>query len=102
MPNFILAYHDPKMPSSQEEGAKHMEKWKNWVKDLGDALITAEAPLGKSQTVSATGISEEGRAGMMMGYSVLKAESMDAALKIAQSCPFVEMGTIEVAEIRQM
>ncbi len=38
----------------------------------------------------------------MMGFSVVKADSMDAALEMAKGCPFLEMGTVEVAEMMEM
>jgi hypothetical protein len=37
-----------------------------------------------------------------MGFSIVRAPSMDAALKIAQGCPHLAIGTIEVAEMKQM
>jgi hypothetical protein len=37
-----------------------------------------------------------------MGFSVVKADSMDVALEIAKGCPHLEIGTIEVAEMREM
>lgn len=36
------------------------------------------------------------------GLSILEAADMDAAIEIAKSCPFAEMGTIEVSQIMQM
>jgi len=39
----------------------------------------------------------------LSGFSVVKADSMEAALEIAKSCPFLETeGTIEVAEMMEM
>jgi hypothetical protein len=32
----------------------------------------------------------------------VKAESIDAAVEIAKGCPHLEIGTIEVAEVKQM
>jgi hypothetical protein len=32
----------------------------------------------------------------------VEADSMDAALEMAKACPFLEFGTIEVAEVKQM
>jgi hypothetical protein len=103
MTNYMFAYHGGDQPESPEEGAKHMTNWKKWVADLGDAMVTPEVPLGMSKTVSASGVADDGGANPILGYTVIAAESMDAALKIAQACPFLAMnGTIEVAEVRQM
>ena len=37
-----------------------------------------------------------------MGFSVVNADNIDAALTIARSCPHLRIGTIEVAEMMQM
>ena len=103
MPNYILAYHGGKKPESPEEGAKHMAKWKTWVDDLGSDAINPGTPLGKSKTVSSTGVTEGGGANPISGYSVVKADNMDAALENARLCPFVDFGgTLEVAEMMEM
>jgi len=102
MSDFMFAYHGGKAPSSPEEGAKHMEKWKTWVADLGDAMVNPGTPLGMSKTVSAQGVTDDGGSNPLMGYSIVSADNMDAALEIAKTCPFIEMGTIEVAEVRKM
>jgi len=38
----------------------------------------------------------------LTGYSIVKADNFDAALEIAKGCPFLEMGTLEVAEVMEM
>jgi hypothetical protein len=32
----------------------------------------------------------------------VKADNMDAAIEMARACPFLELGTLEVAELTQM
>lgn len=45
---------------------------------------------------------KEGGLGMS-GFTILKADSMEAALSIAQACPFLEIGgSLEVSELMQM
>ena len=102
MPNFIFAYHGGKKPESPEAGAAQMERWKSWIEDLGDAMVNPGTPLGMSKTVSADGVTDDGGSNPLSGYSIVKANSMDDALEMAKSCPFVEMGTIEVAEQFEM
>ena len=102
MSNYILAYHGGKKPESPEEGAKQMAKWKAWVGGLGDAMVDPGTPLGKSKTVSSGGVSDDGGSNPLIGYSIVKADSMDAALEMAKGCPFLDMGTIEVAEVKEM
>ena len=102
MSEYIFAYHGGKKPESPEEGAKHMAKWKAWVGGLGDAVVNPGSPLGKSKTVSSGGVSDDGGSNPLLGFSIVKADSMDAALEMAKECPHLELGTIEVAEVKEM
>ena len=103
MSNYIIAYHGGKKPETPEEGAKHMAKWKAWVGGLGDAVVNPGTPLGKSKMVSSGGVSDDGGPNALTGYSIVKADSMDAALEMAKKCPFLDFGgTLEVAEVMEM
>jgi hypothetical protein len=102
MPEYILAYHGGKKPESPEEGAKHMAKWKAWLGGLGDAVVNPGTPLGKSKIVSSDGVSDGGGSNALTGFSIVKADNMDAALEMAKGCPFLEIGTLEVAEVKKM
>ena len=102
MPNFIIAYHGGEKPESPEEGAKQMEKWKAWVGSLGDAIVNPGTPLGMSKIVTSSSVSDADESNSLTGYSIVKADNMDAALDMAKSCPFLEIGTLEVAEVMEM
>ena len=103
MPDYIIAYHGGKKPESPEAGAKHMAKWKAWLDGLGDAVVNPGTPLGKSKTVSSSGVSDDGGPNPLSGFSMVKADSMDTALEMAKACPFLDTGgTLEVAEVMQM
>ena len=102
MPNFVFAYHGGKKPESPEEGAELKAKWSAWLEGLGDAVVNPGTPLGMSKTVSSGGVSDDGGSNPLSGFSIVNAGSMDAALEMAKACPFLEMGTIEVAEAMEM
>ena len=102
MPNYVIAYLGGKEPESPEAGAKHMEKWKAWLADLGDAVVNPGTPLGNSKIVSADGVSDVDPSTRLMGFSIVTAESMDSALGMAQACPFLDMGTLQVGEVMEM
>ena len=102
MPNYIIAYHGGKKPESPEEGAENKTKWQAWVAGLGDAVVNSGTPLGKSKTVSSDGVSDDGGPNSLTGFSIVNADSMDAALEMAKACPFLDFGTIEVAEVMEM
>lgn len=103
MPNYIIAYRGGKKPESPEEGETHMNRWKAWVADLGNAAVNPGTPLGKSHIVSTDGVSDDGDSNAMSGFSVVKADSIEAALDMARACPFLDTGgTLEVAEMMEM
>ena len=102
MSNYIIAYHGGKKPDTPSEGAKQMARWQAWLGDLGDAVVNPGTPLGKSRIVSSDGVSDDGGPNPLTGFSIVKADSMDAALEMAKECPFLEIGTIEVAEVMKM
>ncbi|MCH7977048.1 MAG: hypothetical protein IIC18_10930 [Bacteroidetes bacterium] len=102
MPDYIIAYHGGEKPESPEEGARRMAKWQAWLADLGDAVVNPGTPLGKSKTISSDAVSETDGSSRLTGFSIEKAESMDAALEMARACPFLDMGTLEVAEVMEM
>ncbi len=99
---FLFAYHGGKKPESPGEGAKHMAKFEAWVGGLGDAVVNPGHPLGKSKTVSSSGVSDDGGPNTLVGFSIVKADSMDAALEMAQGYPHLEIGTVEVVEMMGM
>ena len=102
MANYIYAYHGGKMPESPEEGAKVMARWQQWLTGLGDAVVNPGAPVGLSKTLSADGVEDNGGSNPLGGFSIVKAEDMDAAIALAEGCPHIGNGTIEIAEIIEM
>ncbi len=103
MSNHVFAYHGGKRPESREEVAKHMAKWKAWVGGLGDAVVNPGTYLGMSKTVSSGGVSDDGGSNPLLGFTIVKADSMDAALEMAKACPHLGLGgTLEVAEVMEM
>ena len=102
MPNYVFADYGGKMPESPEEGAKHMAKFGAWVGGLDNAVVNPGTPLGMSKAVSSEGVSGYGGSNPLTGFSIVKADSMDAALEMAKGCPHLEIGTIEVAEVMEM
>lgn len=99
MPNYVFAYHGSKRPDNP---AQYMARWKAWVTGLGDALVNPGVAVGKSKTVSANGVSDGGGPNPLAGFSVVRAENIDAAITLARGCPHLDIGTIEVAEDMQM
>ena len=101
MPNYVIAYLGGKQMPNPQDRAAHMAKWKAWVDGLGSAMVNPGTPLGQGKLVSSDGVSECGP-NRLTGFSIVLADNMDAALEIAQRCPFLDIGTIEVAEEMEM
>ena len=104
MARFMFAYHGGGRPETPEEGEKMMAAWNKWIEDLGSTMVEPGNPVGQSYTVSAEGTVDNGGANPIMGYSVVETESIEAALKIAESSPHLMMkgASIEVAQMFEM
>lgn len=103
MTNYIVTYHGGKRPESPEEEAEHMAKWEAWADSLGTSLANRGTPIGKSKTVSSSGVTDGGGVNPLMGYSILKAATIDAAVKMVEDSPHINFGgTMVVAEMMEM
>ena len=103
MPQFVITYIGGNQPSSEEEGMAQMAKYRDWLAALGDSAVSPANPFANTHTVNADGTVSEGSQSSMSGYSIVEAESIDAAISIAKACPFLEMGgLLEVSELMQM
>ena len=103
MPQYIFVYIGGEQPSDPEAGQKHFTKYQEWLSSLGDAVISPAIPFKDTHTVHPDSTTEPGTTTAMSGLSIIKMPSMDAALKVAQSCPFLEInGTLEVSEMIDM
>jgi hypothetical protein len=102
MSDYVLTYYGEPKFKSPEEGGKYMAKWQTWVGSLGATLVNPGVPFGKSKTVSSTGVSDDAGSNRVTGFSIVKADSMDAAVKIAKGCPHLEHGTMGVHEAMEM
>ncbi|MDP9494454.1 MAG: YciI family protein [Actinomycetota bacterium] len=104
MAKYVFVYHGGGAPESEEEGAAVMEAWTKWFDSLGSAVVDAGHPTAASATVGSDGsTSQGGGANPVTGYSIISADSLDAALVHAKGCPqLASGGTIEVAETIDM
>ena len=103
MPNFMIGYFGGNQPASQEEGMTQMKKWKTWVEGLGDSIVNPGTPLPNSKIVTSSRVEDDNDPNSMKGFAVIKAASMEAAVNIAQSDPFLENGgTIRISQMMEM
>ena len=104
MAKYIFVYHGGSMPETEEEGARVMQAWMDWLGGMGDSVVDPGNPVGKSATVNDDGsVSDDGGSNPTSGYSLESADSMEAAIELAKGCPIFEAGgSVEVAMIMEM
>ncbi|MDD9740517.1 MULTISPECIES: hypothetical protein [Marinovum] len=104
MPKYIFAYHGGGMPETEEEGKRVMAAWGAWMESMGDKLVDGGNPVGMSSTLTVDGLSDGGGANPLSGYTIVEAESVEAAAEMGKGCPILEggSGTIEIAPLIDM
>lgn len=103
MPEYMISYLGGNKPSSADEGKKHFAKYMDWLSSLGESAVSPANPLKDTSTVSPDGTITAGSATTMSGFTIVRADSMDAAMTIAKSCPFLDIGgSLEVSELIPM
>ena len=102
MANFVLAYRGGSTPDSESEQQAVMEAWMGWFGALGDAVVDGGAPFGGSMSRSSDGAAA-GAPSALTGYSIITADSLDAATELAGGCPVLNSGgSVDVYEAMPM
>lgn len=75
--------------------------WADWFASVGDKIVDSGSPLGAGREVTKTG-TKELPVGLdsITGYTIINAESLDEAEKIAKTCPIIT--SMRVYEARSM
>jgi YCII-related domain len=84
-------------PEQQKQG---MDAWMKWMGEHKASLVDGGAPLGKAKRVDAKGATDTKNA--LGGYSIVQAESAEAATKLfGKDQPHLQMpgAWIEITEI---
>ena len=103
MPEFIISYLGGNHPSDPEEGKRHFAEYQKWLSSLGSSVISPMNPFKNTKTIKPDGTVTDGSTTSMSGYTILKTESIEAALELAKSCPFLGInGSLEISELIKM
>jgi len=103
MPQYIITYLGGDKPSSPEEGQKNYAKYGEWLASLGDSVVSPANPFKDTHTLNPDGSVNSKSTTTMSGFTIIKTESIEAALEVAKACPFLEInGSLEVSELMQM
>jgi hypothetical protein len=103
MTNYVLVYSGGSMPETEEEQNAVMVAWGAWYGDLGQAVVDGGNPFGPSTSVASDGSISQGAPSALTGYTVVSADSLDAATEHAKSCPILASGgRVDVYETFQI
>ena len=107
MSKYLFLYRGPATPMDQfsaEESEKQMQAWGAWMQSAASQLADAGAPFGARDAVSDDG--SPATASDQNGYSIIEADSLEAARKLTEGHPFLGEGkgrfTIDIYELVPM
>jgi hypothetical protein len=100
MPNYLVTYHGgPGMPSDPAVVQQMIAAFQAWVAEVGPAMRDPGAPLAAAKTVSADDVVDGQREASIGGYTTLEAGSLDQAVGLVRSHPFLTRGgSMQVSE----
>ena len=95
MAKYVISYRAPKdyVPGREDDTAE----WAAWFQSIGEDVVDFGSPVRETIQIG------ECRAGQRLrGYSLISADDLDAALRVARGCPGlqdtgfgVEVGVVE-------
>ncbi len=85
MKKFVFLHYGFETPTQEI-----MDAWGKWFASIGDKMVDPGSPLGSGREISRTG-TKDLPMGMesLTGYTVINADSIDEAEKIAKGCPMI-------------
>ncbi len=94
MSDYVLLYSGGRMPQGEAEQKAVMADWDTWLKTLGDRLVDQGNPfMPDIRNISSMGrVSNDTDGCRVSGYSIIKADSLDAAVNLAKGCPVLKGG----------
>ena len=102
MANYLFVYYGGMMASTPAEQKKSMEAWMGWFGKLGKAVVEMGAPTMPGKIVRSSGVRAIGKE-PITGYSIIKADDLNAAVEMAKGCPSIpEGGSVAIYETLAM
>jgi hypothetical protein len=100
MPTYLVKYHGGgEMPDAPEARQQMLAAFRAWASGVGPKLVDAGAPLAAARTVASGRVVAGQTAAALSGYTLLQADSLDAAVETVKSHPFLTRGgTLQVSE----
>ena len=107
MANYLFVYYGGMAEggaaaATPKQQKKEMDIWTKWFTKLGKSVIDMGAPTKPGKTVGKAGARATG-SNAVAGYSIIKANSLGAAVNMAKSHPDISKGMkISIYELMSM
>jgi hypothetical protein len=83
MKKYVFLYHGFGDPTRST-----MDAWARWFTEIGGSIVDSGNPFGPGRRVTPTGSHDLATGGdAITGYTIVNAESMEAAEKLLAGCP---------------
>jgi hypothetical protein len=108
MSEFLYLYRGGMRPSSPSDAQKEMQRWMDWMKELGDRVKAPGHPLertgklvsGRSKSVTDGPFAEKDMVG---GYTLVEAKDIAHATELSMGCPIFDTGgQVEIRPVVKM
>ena len=83
------------LPSGEEPADSVMAAWQSWFHELGGAVIDPGNPFGQCAIVGVDDSQIDGSALGLTGYTILEAESLQAATDMVARLPLPEQAELQ-------
>ena len=92
--NYVMLYTGGRMPESETEQEATLKAWEDWYGKIGNALVDAGNPFAsRTKSITSDGmIIDSSDDCMPSGYTIIQADSLEAAVSMAKTCPILKDG----------
>jgi hypothetical protein len=92
MAKYLLLFSGGSMPEGEAAQDQVMKAWEGWFTELGSAVADQGNPFTPVAKRISSGGSVSDTPASASGYSVIEADSLDQATKLAGGCPVLQGG----------
>lgn len=92
MAKYLLLYRGGEQPQGEDEGKAVMAAWMAWFESLGAAVADGGNPAGAAKAVAPDGNVSDADVNDVTGYSIVEADSLEAAVQMAKGSPHLAAG----------
>lgn len=92
--NYVMLYNGGRMPESDAEQEEILRAWDAWYSKIGNSLVDAGNPFAsRAKSITSDGMVIDAKDDCMpSGYTIIQADSLEAAVSMAKTCPILKDG----------